>query len=279
MVMSRRSKLRHWLILTALLACAPLTAQTTDADIDAVQRKLDEAKRAQAVRDAKAKREAEQRAAREAADRQAEARKGALIVKSDTRCELIVNGESQGWLEAEATQRVRVDAGEQLIECAAGDGRRVEQTAEIDTGKQSVVRLTMPPLERFSKISDGVVDREQQLVWASAENGSDIKWGDAQRFCAAKGSDWTLPSVAALLSLYDLSGAHRRDWKMTYDSKTYDVFAKPITTLIQIGSCCFWSNEPNGSSEAWTVRLSFGDRYSSPVDKSNGRRALCVRRS
>jgi hypothetical protein len=160
----------RWIALFALIFGTQVSAQTPDADIDAVQRKLDAAKQAQAEKDAAAKREADRRAAAAAA----QAQKGTMIVKSDTRCELSVNGESVSWLEADATRQVKVNAGEQLIECDAGDGRKVEQTEEIDSGKQSVVRLTLPSLERFTKVADGIADRDQQLIWASADNGSDI---------------------------------------------------------------------------------------------------------
>jgi hypothetical protein len=271
------------MFLAAVLPGGHALAQSPDADIEAVQRKLDAAKQAQAAKDAAAKREADQRAAAQAAERRqrdaaaaAEAQKGTMIVKSDTRCELSVNGETQGWLEAEATQRVKVDAGEQLIECNAGDGRKIEQTEEIDSGKQSVVRLTMPSLERFSRVADGIADRDQQLIWASADNGSDINWGDAGRYCAGKGSGWTLPSVAALQSLYDASGAHGFSWTSPRTGTVYTV--KPATSLIRLSSCCSWSNESNGSSEAWGVFLYNGTRNSGSVVTA-GARALCVRRS
>jgi len=134
--------------------------------------------------------------------------------------------------------------------------------------------------QRFSQLTDGIADRKQQLVWASADNGSDINWGDAQRYCAAKGSGWTLPSVAALQSLYDASGAHQRNWKMTYEVTTYDVAAKPATPLITISSCCFWSNEAKGAPAAWVVFLDNGDRLLGAVGSGYfGRRALCVRPS
>lgn len=261
------------LMVLALLTSGVASAQTPDADIEAVQRKLDAAKQAQAAKDAAAKREAEKRAAAAAA----QAQKSTMIVKSDTRCELSVNGESVGWLDADATRQVKVNAGEQLIECDAGDGRKVEQTEEIDTGKQSVVRLTLPSLERFTKVADGIADRDQQLVWASADNGSDINWGDAGRYCAAKGSGWTLPSVAALQSLYDASGTHGFSWTGPQSGTVYTI--KPATPLIRLSSCCFWSNEANGSSEAWSVVLNGGDRGSGPVDGATNNRALCVRRS
>jgi serine/threonine protein kinase len=145
--------------------------------------------------------------------------------------------------------------------------------------RQREAASTTPPLERFSKVPEGIRDRGQNLIWASADNGSDINWGDAQRYCSAKGSGWTLPTAAALQSLYDDSGAYRREWKMTHSSTTYDVAAKPATPLIQISSCCFWSNEANGSSEAWYVGLGSGDRGSGPVAHAGYSRALCVRRS
>jgi tol-pal system protein YbgF len=134
-----------------LILGTPARAQSPDSDIEAVQRKLDAAKQAQSAKDAAAKREADQQAETQAAERRqrdaisaADARKATMIIKSDTRCELIVNGEAYGWLQADVTQKMKVDAGEQLIECDARDGRKIELTEEIDSGKQSVVRLTLP---------------------------------------------------------------------------------------------------------------------------------------
>jgi hypothetical protein len=261
------------LMVVAVLIGGKASAQSPDADIETVQRKLDAAKQAQAVKDAAAKREADKRAAAAAAESQ----KGTMILKSDTRCELSVNGESQGWLDADTTRQMKVNAGEQLIECDAGDGRKVEQTEEIDSGKQSVVRLTVPPLQRFTKVADGIADRDQQLVWASADNGSDIKWSDAQRYCWAKGSGWTLPSIAAIQSLYDASGVHGVNWTSPHTGKSWTI--KPATSLIQISSCCFWSIESNGSSEAWFVFLIFGHQQAYDVNNGLDRRALCVRDS
>lgn len=246
----------RWIILVGVLVSGPLLAQSADADIEAVQRKLDAAKKAQADR------EAAQRA-----NAAAQAQMGTLVIKADRNCALSVNGASKGRLTAEQTTSVKVQAGEQLIECVADDRQRFEVTHRVPVGEQVVVRLAVRPPERFEMVADGVKDHEQQLIWANADNGSNITWDDARRYCLARGSGWLLPSASALGSLYDASGAFRREWKLTY------VFANPATPLIQISSCCFWSSESNE-----TVSLNNGTVYAARADATDSR-ALCVRRS
>ena len=258
----------RWLALASLLISSQIVAQSVDADIDAVQRKLDAAKKVQADR------EAVQRA-----NAAAKAKMGALVVKADRDCELSVNGESKGRLIAEQTSTVKVQAGEQLIECVSEGRQRVEVTQRVPAGEQVVVRLTVRQPERFEAVGDGVKDYDQNLLWAGSDNGGDINFADAQRYCAGKGSGWTLPSVAALQSLYDASGAHRRDLNITYNGTTHNVAVKPATPLVQVSSEGFWSNEADGTSGAWTVDLTDGTRVSSAIDYASYKRALCVRRS
>lgn len=239
------------------------------------RREAEASRKAEAERQARVKREAEAAREREAAAAQAAAQQATLIIKTDTRCQLSINGEGRGWLEAASAQRTQVSPGEQLIECA-GAGRRVEQTVSVDAGKQAVVQLALPAPERFERVSEGVRDNVQNLIWASSDNGSDINWGNAGAYCASKGAGWSLPTVAALQSLYDAAGKYPQSWR-AYDGTAYTL--KPATPLILISSCCFWSNEQNGASVAWTVGLDDGARYAVTVGRANHERALCVRRS
>ena len=254
-----RSVRWRWLALASSLIGFQLAAQSVDADIDAVQRKLDAAKKAQADR------EAVQRA-----NAAAQAKMGTLVIKADRDCELSVNGASKGKLRAEQTATVDVKSGEQLIECVSEDRQRVEVTQRVPAGEQVVVRLTVRPPERFEAVADGVKDHEQNLIWASADNGSSVDWSAARNYCEMLGSGWALPTVAQLKALYDSSGT------LTQSCGQWTCKATP---LIRLSSTWFWSSEPNGSSEAWDVDLNGGNRNSLTVGYAVTARALCVRRS
>ncbi len=53
----------------------------------------------------------------------------------------------------------------------------------------------------------GHVDLRSGLEWANEDNGSDITWGDAGKYCAEFGSGWRLPTVDEVLNLNKLSSA------------------------------------------------------------------------
>jgi hypothetical protein len=124
--------------------------------------------------------------------------------------------------------------------------------------------------ERFTKVADGVADRLTQLVWASADNGSDIDWNGARNYCASMGSGWSLPTVAQLQGLVDSSGTL---------SQSCGVSTCRVTPSIRLSGSWFWSGESNGSAWASYVFLYEGDRLSFPVGVASDGRALCVRRS
>ena len=76
--------------------------------------------------------------------------------------------------------------------------------------------LTVSPLlvaqggERFIDNGDGTVtDTLTSLMWAQADNMGDITWHEAQIYCKTppiagyKYSDWRLPTILELRSLYD----------------------------------------------------------------------------
>ena len=207
---------------------------------------------------------------------QAAAKKATLVIKTDTRCQLSINGEDRGQLEAQATQRLLVDPGEQLIECVGND-HRVDQTETVVAGHQYVVQLVLPPLaapERFERVTGGVKDNEQNLIWAVRDNGIDTNWNNATQYCASLGSGWALPSSMALESMYDASGKY--PVRYVYSDTTYTI--NPATPLIKFTGKSYWTNERDNSSAAWQVNLKDGDRLLFPVFiPPLGNRALCVR--
>ena len=255
------------------------TIEQVEAQIKQAEQALaQKAKQAEAARQTEINRQAQiKRDAAAVTEREQAAKKATLVIKTDTTCQLSINGEDRGTLEAQATKRLPVDPGEQLIECVGAD-RRVEQTETVEAGRQSVVQLALPPPappERFERVSEGIKDNEQNLIWAESDNGSNINWNDATRYCSSLGSGWALPSSVALQSMYDASGKYPAT--NVYSGTTYTV--KPATPLIKFTGAGYWTNEQNGSSEAWNVLLGAGFRYSYPVDFPDVMRALCVLRS
>ncbi|MBK6511600.1 MAG: DUF1566 domain-containing protein [Haliea sp.] len=106
------------------------------------------------------------------------------------------------------------------------------------------------------------------LEWTQSDSSSTLDWNAAKGYCDGKAGGWRLPSSAELQSLND-------------DSSAVSLSCGPVTCkispLFHLTWASFWSNETNGSSEAWTVFLP-GLRLSSDVSSARHHRALCVRR-
>lgn len=101
--------------------------------------------------------------------------------------------------------------------------------------------------------------------WAESDNGADITWDEAKSYCASKGSGWRLPTVAELLDSYQ-SGQPTPCWLWTCK----------VASKSRLTGPWFWSNEPNGISDAWDVGLVNGERDTRWWGR-NGARALCIR--
>ncbi len=90
--------------------------------------------------------------------------------------------------------------------------------------------------ERFQVVDKSiVVDSQSGLMWASQDNGKDIDWYDAEKYCkdfeAGGYTDWRLPDIKELATLY------------TKDKKNKDGYF--IIDLIKITDCCPWSSDEN----------------------------------
>jgi hypothetical protein len=106
------------------------------------------------------------------------------------------------------------------------------------------------------------------LSWAQSDNGADIDWRAAAKFCADKGSGWRLPSVAELLSIYDKSGNVR--------TACGAGFTCPVAASFNLTGSWMWSNEQNNSATAWVVILTGGTPTAFNVTDNLRKRALCV---
>ena len=234
------------LFATALLISSGAAAQ--DTNLQDLERRLNAAKQ-----------EEQQKQNAAAAQQRAQANMATLVVKSDAACELTVNGSAQGALSAGVTKAVKVPPGEQLIECRAASGAVAQETKTIGAGAQAVATLAMP---RFADIGGGVVvDSMTGLHYQQSDNGYDIDWPSAGQYCAQKGYGWRLPNsneLSPLVGKYGNGDTAMAPFRLT------DRYA--------------WTNERNGSSEAWDVDLYDGNRGSIGVSDTDGARALCVRR-
>ena len=61
---------------------------------------------------------------------------------------------------------------------------------------------------RFIAYDNGTVkDTEKGLMWAAKDNGKDINWKDAKRYCenyrGGGYTDWRMPTLDELAGLYD----------------------------------------------------------------------------
>jgi hypothetical protein len=91
-----------------------------------------------------------------------------------------------------------------------------------------------------------VLDTKTNLIWAAKDNGRDINWYDAKRYCMTyRGggyTDWRMPTKDELAQLYDARKAQR-----------YEARQNPLhlTELIHLSDCCPWSSQTRGSESAY----------------------------
>jgi len=92
---------------------------------------------------------------------------------------------------------------------------------------------------RFIAGDKGIVlDTKTGLMWAAKDNGRDINWENAKRYCenyqGGEYTDWRMPKLGELKNLYDPSKRNRHGYY--------------ITRLIDITSYAPWTSETSGSS-------------------------------
>jgi hypothetical protein len=103
---------------------------------------------------------------------------------------------------------------------------------------------------RFIAGDKGVVlDTKTGLMWGAKDNGRDINWYDAKRYCenywGGGYSDWRMPTQDELASIYDPNKKNRHGFH--------------VTKLLDISACCPWASDKRGS-EAAVFKFIGGDR-------------------
>ena len=106
------------------------------------------------------------------------------------------------------------------------------------------------------------------LEWAQADNGSDVTWSAAGKFCADKGPGWRLPSVAELLSLSDKSDKVGTSCGAGFTCK--------VSPLFRLTGPWAWTNEASNGMSSWIVILTTVSTYTYVASDATRKRALCV---
>jgi len=77
------------------------------------------------------------------------------------------------------------------------------------------------------------VDPSTGLMWAAKDNGNDVNWKNAAKYCRdlllTGNSDWRLPTIEELESIYDGSAS-------THDHSKYIIAGKPKGGLLLTGA-------------------------------------------
>jgi hypothetical protein len=112
-----------------------------------------------------------------------------------------------------------------------------------------------------------VLDTRTGLMWAARDNGKDINWRDAKRYCenyrGGGYNDWRMPTQDELEGLYDKNKKNRHGYH--------------VTKLIDISSCCPWASETTSISRAAYFNFLNSTRLWYHQANSYSTRALPVR--
>ena len=194
----------------------------------------------------------------------------------------------------------RISAGRHFVKVIADGYKDEQKTINFSSGESRKKKFILDKItpsystpsaseinsdRRFTAYDDGtVLDTKTGLMWAAKDNGKDINWKNAKKYCenyqGGGYSDWRMPAIDELEELYDGNAAG-------YESECgLHVYLR--TKLIHLTCYCPWASNTNSSFAPWASNTdsSFaayfgflnGGRGEDPQSNSYNSRALPVRR-
>jgi polyisoprenoid-binding protein YceI len=119
-------------------------------------------------------------------------------------------------------------------------------------------------------------DTRTGLEWTRSDNGHDIDWRRAKRFCGDRAGKWRLPTANELISIYSDTSAV---------GATCGTARCRVSLPFDLTGGWFWSADSVGNDGsdgvelAWGVLLVNGTQTKSVKEAADSSRALCVRHS
>ncbi|MGB5814818.1 MAG: DUF1566 domain-containing protein [Thermoanaerobaculia bacterium] len=115
------------------------------------------------------------------------------------------------------------------------------------------------------KLTKVFFDFKSGLLWAARDNGRDIDWRRATRYCndleLAGHSDWRLPTLDELAGLY----------------RPMSTSQFKVPGEIKLTSCCPWSSTKKSEDSALNFNFQYRKPFSGSLTYTYDLRALCVR--
>jgi len=121
-----------------------------------------------------------------------------------------------------------------------------------------------------------LLDSQSQLEWTRSDNGRDVDWHRAGRFCGGLPGKWRLPTEEELISIYENTKA---------PGARCGNAVCGVPGSFQLTGQWFWSADSVGSDGsdgnelAWGLLMVNGARTKTVKEAGDGSRALCVRQS
>ena len=130
-----------------------------------------------------------------------------------------------------------------------------------------------PRGERYQQVGTDVVrEISTGVEWRARDNGSEVDWHAAERFCRGVSrvgpSEWRLPTIDELVGLYDPAA----------NTECGDAICH-LAAPIRLTSAYLWSASPENSDRRFYFDFRFGTRLAPRLRPDLTRRVLCVRSS
>ena len=156
--------------------------------------------------------------------------------------------------------------------------------AEADKARREVQAQEKQRLAQETEARGYWADPSTGLKWAATDNGKDITWDKGIKYCSnlrlAGYSDWRLPTIEELSSIYDGSGftdPHPKDVMPVLAGRAKGGLL--LTGNLEWSSSRVLDDRGHRSGYAWQFDFPHGRRWHEPLGYYGSKRALCVRRS